>query len=73
MTELDRIRERLRQNRTVWRQTIADHARESAGQSRPVATGTLTAGARAFDRVAGEEVEIVAVTRENLVVPITER
>ena len=73
MTELDRIRERLRQNRTVWRQTNADKTRESAGQSRPIADGTLAAGMRVFDRVAGEEVEIVAVTRENIVVPIAER
>ena len=73
MSELDRIRERLRQNRAARRQTIADTARGIHGQSAPSATGTLTAGDRVFDVFSGEEGEIVAITRENIFVPTADR
>jgi len=73
MSELDRIRERLRQNRAARRQTIADTAREIRGPHGPIAPGTLTAGDRVFDVFSGEEGEIVTITRENILVPAPER
>jgi len=73
MSEVDRIRERLRQNRAARRQTIADTPRETRRQHEPIATGTLTAGDRVFDVFSGEEGEVVAVTRENILVPTAER
>jgi len=73
MSELDRIRERLRQNRAARRQTIADTARGINGQSGPIASGTLQAGDRVFDLFSGEEGDVVTVTRENILIPTTER
>jgi len=73
MTDVDRIRERLRQNRAARRQTFTDTAPGIAGQSAPAAPGTLTAGDRVFDTFSGEEAEVVTVTRENLIVPTAPR
>lgn len=73
MSELSRIRERLRQNRAARRQTLTDTARETLRQTAPGASGTVTAGDRVFDVVSGEEGEVVTVTRENLIVPTPER
>lgn len=73
MTELDRFRERLRQNRTAQRQTIADTGAATNGQSAPNGAGTLAAGDRVFDVFSGEEGEIVGFTSAHIVVPTTPR
>lgn len=66
--ELDLNRERVRQNRTARARSLA-----SERHSAPCAEGrlgcTFTPGDRVFDRVTGQEMEVVGATRENVVVP----
>lgn len=73
MTDVDRIRERLRQNRAARRQTVTDTPRDTRRPQALVASGTVVAGDRVFDVVSGEEGTVVAITRENLIVPTAER
>jgi hypothetical protein len=71
-SELDRIRERARQNRTALRQTLADTRAETFTIEARLGC-TFCAGTRVFDRVTGEEGIVVAGTVENLVVPTPRR
>jgi hypothetical protein len=70
--ELERLRERLRQARAIRA------AQLGIGAGGPVcAEGRMgcpfTAGARVFDRVTGEEGEVIAGTRENVIVSAPRR
>jgi hypothetical protein len=72
MSELDRIRERVRQNRTLRRQTLADTSAAAASiTSAPAAAGAI--GSRVFDLVTGEEGEVIGGHTENIIVPAAGR
>jgi hypothetical protein len=72
MSELDRVLERVRQNRTARADslTVARVARTTdagnALEPHPI-------GARVFDLVTGQEGSVVGTTRENVIVPVTQR
>jgi len=70
--ELDRIRERVRQNRAAARQRLSDTA---AATPRQIDAGGSThlAGTRVFDLVTGLEGEVLGGTVENVVVPTAQR
>jgi hypothetical protein len=71
-TDLDRIRDRVRQNRAARRQTFADtHAPASCAEGRLGCA--FVAGDRVVDLVTGEEGVVIAGTRETVVVPTTQR
>lgn len=72
MSELDRIRERARQNRAAQRQAMADGARPVSCPEGRMGCPLLP-GTRVFDTVTGLEGEVVAGTRENVVVPTAKR
>jgi hypothetical protein len=68
MSEFDRIRERVRQAREARTRELlpTQPARTSALEA---IVGPLAPGARVFDRVSGEEGEILGGTRENVLNP----
>jgi len=71
-TELDRVRERVRQNRAARApspRTVGGRA-EAAPMS---GANGWAAGAKAFDLLTGEHVEVVGGYRENVVIPTSER
>lgn len=72
MSELDRIRERVRQNREAQRQAMAEGARQASCPEGRMGC-PLMPGTRVFDTVTGLEGEVVGGTRENVVVPIAKR
>ena len=69
-SELDRILERMRQNRAA-RRTSEDIPRSTAVSPEQRMGSTVLAGARVFDLVSGLEGEVIAATRENVIVPTT--
>lgn len=66
MSELDRLRERVRQNRNIRNAAIGRYA-GSLGCAEESSGCTLRPGARVFDRVTGEEGEVIRAERTNLV------
>lgn len=68
MTELDRVLERVRQNRAA-RVPPARASYTTPAELLTRVDGTFAAGARVFDLVSGQEGVIVARTRENVLVP----
>jgi hypothetical protein len=71
-SELDRIRERARQNRTAFRQTLTDTRAEMPTIEARLGC-TFCAGARVLDRVTGEIGVVIGGTVENVVVPTARR
>jgi len=69
---LDRIRERVRQNRAARRQTFAD-TRAPAPCPEARLGCTFVAGDRVVDLVTGEEGVVVGGSRETIVVPVAQR
>lgn len=69
---LQRIRERLQQNRAA-RSAVIDAAVLSARQNQRLSAGTPVAGDRVFDTVTGQEGTVVHGARENILVPASER
>lgn len=63
---LQRIRERLQQNRLARNESIA-LAVNSARDNERVKRGTVVAGDKVFDTVTGEEGTVVYGTRETVV------
>lgn len=70
--ELDRIRERVRQNRAARRQTNTDTSAVQVRSATGV-TGALVAGTRVVDLVTGEEGEVLGGFTENILVPAAQR
>jgi len=68
MSDLDRILERMRQNRAA-RRTLLDNQLSKPVSPEQRMGSTVLAGARVFDRVTGLEGEVIAATRENVIVP----
>lgn len=67
---LDRILDRVQQNRTARQRNLDNHlARAPCAETRLGCT--FVAGARVFDRVTGEVGEVLGGTRENVIVPAT--
>ena len=68
----DRIVERLRQSRTAYERDLL-----GMGGSPLCPEGrmgcTFTAGVRVFDRVSGQEGEVLGARRETVVIPATRR
>jgi hypothetical protein len=71
-TDLARVLERVRQNRTARARELAGNGTNDAGTN-VVRSAPTTAGARAFDTVSGEFVEVISGIRENVVIPATGR
>lgn len=70
--DLERTLERVRQARATHGQHFdAEHLAAAAGAGD--AADPFAPGTRAFDRVSGQEVEILGGTRENLVIPAPKR
>jgi hypothetical protein len=72
MSELDRIRERVRQNRQAQREAITDHAGPMSCPEGRMGCA-LMPGTIVFDTVTGLTGEVIAGTRENVVVPTAGR
>ena len=72
MSELTKVLDRVRQDRTGRRQTDAD-TRANVTTNNGAASGASIAGTRVFDRVTGEEGIILGRHTENIIVPITRR
>jgi hypothetical protein len=68
MSELDRIRERLRQNRAADRRSSYVDARQPASAEARIGAQHLP-GDRVFDRVTGQEGTVIGGTSENVIVP----
>ena len=68
MSDLHKIRERLRQNRTAQRESIANIGAGTGGKPTPTA-GTFPVGSTVFDLETGEEVIVAGYTTENIIVP----
>lgn len=68
MSEIDRIRERVRQNRIGVRPSDKTSPEKSGGGVAPSGAQHLP-GDRVFDRVTGQEGEVIGGTRENIIVP----
>ncbi len=72
MSELDRALERVRQGREQRRRELAGAgARPLSAEDR--LGSAFTPGARVFDRVTGQEGEVLGGTTENVVVQPPER
>ena len=67
-TKLNRLLERLHQNREA-RRTSVDIQRSKSVSPEQRLGSTVLAGARVFDTVSGLEGEVIAATRENVIVP----
>lgn len=72
MNELDRVRERVRQSRTERLAAIGRYAGSPASAEQQLGM-RFRPGARVFDRVTGQEGEVVGGTIENIVVAAPER
>jgi len=71
-TELDRVRERVRQKRAARARSPVTV--RGPAEAAPMSGGNgLAAGAKAFDLLTGEHVEVVGGYRENVVIPTSER
>jgi hypothetical protein len=71
-TQLDRILERARQNRTA-RQTALDKALTKPIDAEHRFGSTFFAGDRVVDTVTGQEGEVIGATRENVIVPTAQQ
>lgn len=72
MSEINRTIERLRQSTAARARDLASSvARPVSPESRLGAS--FQPGARVFDRVTGQEVEVLGGTTETIVFPTTER
>ena len=71
-SELDRVRERLRQNRAA-RARPELTARTRGDGTAPDSPNSFPADSKAFDLLTGEHVEVIGGYRENVVVPARER
>lgn len=66
--QLQQLRERVRQNRAALAKEFGPDTTRSACAEQRLGC-TFVAGVRVFDRVTGQEGEVVGGTRENVFVP----
>ena len=71
-SELDRVLERVRQNRAARANSLTA-ARAARTADAGGALEPHPIGARVFDLVTGQEGSVVGSTRENIIVPAPER
>jgi hypothetical protein len=70
--ELDRVLERVRQNRARALETLTPRTPSRAATT-TTAPGGFTPGAPVFDTVTGQHGEVIGGSRENVIRPSAER